>query len=77
MLFGACCTTTSVAQNDISKLEEVVKIINDSISSMKDVFTDQKEATGITKGTTASTFDPDGGCTRAQIVTLMYRYSIR
>lgn len=47
MLFGACCTTTSAAENDISKLEEAVKVINDSISSMKDVFTDQKEATDI------------------------------
>ncbi|WP_027400489.1 S-layer homology domain-containing protein [Anaerovorax odorimutans] len=29
---------------------------------------------GITKGTSATTFSPDGGCTRAQIVTFLYRY---
>ena len=28
---------------------------------------------GITKGTTDTTFSPDKGCTRAQIITLMYR----
>ncbi len=30
-------------------------------------------ANGITKGTTATTFSPDDGCTRAQIVTFLYR----
>ncbi len=29
---------------------------------------------GITKGTTLTTFSPDQDCTRAQIVTFMYRY---
>lgn len=29
---------------------------------------------GITSGTTATTFSPDEDCTRAQIVTLLYRY---
>ena len=28
---------------------------------------------GVTNGTTASTFSPDNGCTRAQIVTFLYR----
>lgn len=28
----------------------------------------------ITKGTTATSFSPDAGCTRAQIVTFLYRY---
>ncbi len=28
----------------------------------------------ITKGTSDTTFSPDGGCTRAQIVTFLYRY---
>ena len=28
---------------------------------------------GITNGTTATTFDPNGACTRAQIVTFLYR----
>jgi len=30
-------------------------------------------ANGVTNGTTASTFSPDNGCTRAQIVTFLYR----
>ncbi len=30
-------------------------------------------ANGITKGTTTTTFSPDDGCTRAQIVTFLYR----
>ena len=30
-------------------------------------------ANGVTNGTTSSTFSPDNGCTRAQIVTLLYR----
>ena len=30
-------------------------------------------ANGITLGKTASTFDPNGGCTRAQIVTFLWR----
>ena len=30
-------------------------------------------AEGITSGTTASTFSPDAPCTRAQIVTFLYR----
>ena len=29
---------------------------------------------GVTNGTTATTFSPDQGCTRAQIVTMLYRY---
>ncbi len=29
---------------------------------------------GITNGTSATTFSPDAGCTRAQIVTFLYRY---
>ena len=29
---------------------------------------------GITNGTTATTFDPNAACTRAQIVTFLYRY---
>ena len=29
---------------------------------------------GITSGTSSSTFDPDGNCTRGQIVTFLYRY---
>ena len=29
---------------------------------------------GITNGTSAKTFSPDAGCTRAQIVTFLYRY---
>ena len=29
---------------------------------------------GVTTGTTATTFSPDDGCTRAQIVTFLYRY---
>lgn len=28
---------------------------------------------GITSGTTATTFSPDAACTRAQIVTFLYR----
>ena len=28
---------------------------------------------GITKGMTATTFEPDGTCTRAQIVTFLFR----
>ena len=28
---------------------------------------------GITKGTSATTFSPDAACTRAQIVTFLYR----
>lgn len=31
-------------------------------------------ADGITTGTTATTFSPDRGCTRGQIVTFLYRY---
>lgn len=30
-------------------------------------------ANGVTNGTTSSTFSPDNGCTRAQIVTFLYR----
>ena len=30
--------------------------------------------TGVTSGTTKTTFDPDDTCTRAQIVTFLYRY---
>ena len=30
---------------------------------------------GITTGTTASTFSPDATCTRAQVVTFLYRYA--
>lgn len=33
------------------------------------------EANGITSGTTATTFSPDAPCTRAQIVTFLYRYA--
>ena len=29
---------------------------------------------GVTSGTTATTFSPDGSCTRAQIVTFLYRW---
>ena len=29
---------------------------------------------GITSGTSATTFSPDNACTRAQIVTFLYRY---
>ena len=29
---------------------------------------------GITTGTSATAFSPDAGCTRAQIVTFLYRY---
>ena len=29
---------------------------------------------GITSGTTAATFSPSSNCTRAQIVTFLYRY---
>ena len=32
---------------------------------------------GITNGTTATTFDPNDPCTRAQIVTFMYRNSVK
>ena len=32
---------------------------------------------GITNGTTAATFDPNDPCTRAQIVTFMYRNSAK
>ena len=28
---------------------------------------------GVTNGTSASTFSPNNGCTRAQIVTFLYR----
>ena len=28
---------------------------------------------GITKGTTATTFSPDAACTRAQVVTFLFR----
>nr|WP_302647677.1 hypothetical protein [uncultured Dysosmobacter sp.] len=28
---------------------------------------------GVTNGTTASTFSPSNGCTRAQIVTFLFR----
>jgi len=31
-------------------------------------------AKGITNGTSATTFSPDAGCTRAQIVTFLYRF---
>ena len=31
-------------------------------------------ARGITNGTSATTFSPDAGCTRAQIVTFLYRF---
>ena len=31
----------------------------------------------ITKGTTATTFSPDADCTRAQIVTLLYRAYVK
>ena len=31
---------------------------------------------GITKGTSATTFSPDATCTRAQIVTFLYRYMV-
>ena len=30
-------------------------------------------ANGVTNGTTSSTFSPDNGCTRAQIVTFLFR----
>ena len=30
---------------------------------------------GITKGTSETAFSPDGGCTRSQIVTFLYRYA--
>ena len=29
---------------------------------------------GVTNGTSATTFSPDSDCTRAQIVTFLYRY---
>ena len=29
---------------------------------------------GVTSGTTATTFSPNDSCTRAQIVTFLYRY---
>ena len=29
---------------------------------------------GITSGTTATTFSPNNDCTRAQIVTFLYRF---
>ena len=31
-------------------------------------------AEGVTSGTSATTFSPDAACTRAQIVTFLYRY---
>ena len=31
-------------------------------------------ANGITSGTTATTFSPNNDCTRAQIVTFLYRF---
>ena len=30
-------------------------------------------ANGVTQGTTSTTFSPDTACTRAQIVTFLYR----
>ena len=30
----------------------------------------------ITKGTTNTTFSPDADCTRAQIVTFLYRFTV-
>ena len=32
---------------------------------------------GITSGTSATTFSPNAPCTRAQIVTFLYRSSLR
>ena len=32
---------------------------------------------GITSGTSANTFSPNAPCTRAQIVTFLYRSSLR
>ena len=34
-------------------------------------------ANGITNGTTADTFSPSADCTRAQIVTFLYRYMVK
>lgn len=34
-------------------------------------------ANGIIEGTTATTFEPDKPCTRAEIVTMLYRYHLR
>ena len=31
-------------------------------------------ANGVTQGTTTTTFSPNDGCTRGQIVTFLYRY---
>ena len=31
-------------------------------------------AEGITRGTSGTTFSPDAPCTRAQIITFLYRY---
>ena len=52
-----------------------------SASSFTDVAADAYYATavawaakeGITSGTSATTFSPDAPCTRAQIVTFLYR----
>ena len=55
------------------------------VSDVEVNFTDVKEGAfyydamlwaidnGITNGTTGSTFSPDAGCNRGQIVTLLYR----
>ena len=54
----------------------------------KDVFTDVAEGAyyhnavlwavskSITDGMTPSTFAPNGGCTRGQIVTFLYRWQV-
>ena len=56
------------------------------VSDVEVSFTDVKEGSfyydamlwavenGVTKGTTATTFSPDEGCNRGQIVTFLYRY---
>lgn len=56
------------------------------VSDVEVSFTDVKEGAfyydamlwavenGVTKGTTATTFSPDEGCNRGQIVTFLYRY---
>ena len=51
----------------------VTPLFSATISSCKSHWDEVNVTCGVTNGTTDSTFSPSNGCTRAQIVTFLYR----
>ncbi|ADZ84851.1 S-layer homology domain-containing protein [Cellulosilyticum lentocellum] len=64
-LWRAAGETTSISANPFADVSKDAYYYNAVLWAV------EKD---ITKGTSDTAFSPDGGCTRAQIITLLYRY---